>query len=232
MNKADHITPVRVAILLSGRGSNARAILKNAESGSLPSVEPVAICSNKPNAEGLALANEFSVMGRAFPQAEFGHGAERDKAMASWLNEQDAQLLVLAGYNRILSPAFFQTFSGAILNIHPSLLPKYGGVGMVGKAVHQAVLDAKESESGCTVHQVTEVVDGGPVLGQAIVSVCSEDTVEQLAARVLEQEHQLYSEVIQEVALALQNGASVQLLECVTPVMLDARLTHPTGSAS
>lgn len=245
------ISPVRMAILLSGRGSNARAIVKQWQSGALSSVVPVALLSNKADAVGLQFVHELAagpktsvntegegftdtaivpaIHTAVFPQAEYACGSARDEAMAHWLKEHQVALLVLAGYNRILTPSFFKAYQGAVLNIHPSLLPQYGGPGMVGLAVHQAVLADHQTQSGCTVHQVTVGVDEGPILGQATVAVYPDDTPDSLAARVLKQEHQLYWQVIEQVGLALQQGASVQSAQ---PVLLEGCFSDATLASS
>lgn len=207
------LKPVRMAIALSGRGSNASAILQAVQRQALTSVQPVAIVSNRDNAVGLRLADEYNLEQAVFAQSQYGSLDKRDEALAVWLNEHDIDVLVLAGYNRILTESFFNAYFKPVLNIHPSVLPKFGGKGMVGLAVHQAVIDAAETESGCTVHQVELAVDAGQILGQAIVPVYPDDTADTLAARVLAQEHRLYGRVLQEVGLALHHGYSLKSVQ-------------------
>jgi formyltetrahydrofolate-dependent phosphoribosylglycinamide formyltransferase len=186
----------RLGILLSGRGSNFAAIQEAIAQGQLPHAEIAVVISNHEDAPGLTLAQSKGLNTVALDKADFEGRAAFDTAIAEALKAHQVDLVVLAGYDRILSQPVLDAYPHRILNIHPSLLPAYGGKGMVGSKVHQAVIDGREATSGCTVHVVTDVVDGGAILGQSSVPVLDTDTPETLAARVLAQEHQLYPRMI------------------------------------
>ena len=175
----------RVGVLISGRGSNMGALLEAALDPAYPA-EVVLVLSNNPDAPGLEVARAAGVEARAIDHRgrdKASHEAELTAA----LREADVQVVALAGYMRLLSPAFIEAWRGRILNIHPSLLPLYPGL-----HTHRRALEAGDAEAGCSVHLVTEGVDEGPVLAQARVPVLPDDTEESLAARVLEAEHALY----------------------------------------
>lgn len=195
---ARHHKLCRLGILLSGRGSNCVAIAKAIETGVLPNAEISVVISNRAEAPGLALAEAKGLKTVIIEKHQFDTRSACDAAIVETLQAHQVDLIILAGYDRILDPVLLTAYPGRILNIHPSLLPAYGGKGMVGAKVHQAVLSNAEQESGCSVHVVTETVDGGPILGQSRVPVLTLDTPEMLAARILEQEHQLYPQVIGE----------------------------------
>ncbi|MDR7408742.1 MAG: phosphoribosylglycinamide formyltransferase [Armatimonadota bacterium] len=186
----------RLAVLVSGRGTNLQAILDATRAPEYPA-EVVVVVSDRPGAYALERARQAGVPAYVVPWrrdlADFG------RRLAEVLDAHQAQWVCLAGFLRILPPEFVQRYRGRILNIHPSLLPAFGGRGMYGERVHQAVLASGAVESGCTVHFVTEDVDAGPVVAQARVPVLPDDTVETLAARVAEQEHRLYPEAIRRV---------------------------------
>jgi phosphoribosylglycinamide formyltransferase 1 len=192
------MTLVKLAVVLSGRGSNFKAILANIQAGQLPGVALACVISNHAQAEGLAIAQAANIP--CISLEEHTTRASRDIAMLATLQQHQADWVILAGYDRIIGEPVLTAYAGRILNIHPSLLPKFGGKGMVGQAVHTAVLAAQETRTGCTVHTVTADVDAGQILGQATVPVLPhQDTPEALAARVLAQEHALYSQVIKQV---------------------------------
>jgi phosphoribosylglycinamide formyltransferase-1 len=178
----------RVAILISGRGSNMRALVEQADG-----YEVVLVASNKPQAEGLDWARD-----RGLPTWTYdGKGVDRarfDAILADALDDHGAGTIALAGYMRILTPAFIRRFDGRIVNIHPSLLPKYRGLD-----THSRALDAGDQVSGCTVHLVTEEVDSGAILGQSRVPIEPGDTPDSLAQRVLAAEHALYPAVLKEL---------------------------------
>jgi phosphoribosylglycinamide formyltransferase-1 len=182
----------RLGILLSGRGSNFEAIGRNVLSGALE-CEVGFVFSNRPAAPGLELAREFG-----FPCGSIEtKGIDRenyDRQVATILKEHRVDLVCLAGYMRLLSGHFVQEFSGRILNIHPSLLPAFPGL----DAQYQAWVHGVKV-SGCTVHFVDEDLDSGPILLQAAVPVLDKDTAESLSARILVEEHRLYSEAIRWV---------------------------------
>lgn len=179
--------PARVAILISGRGSNMRALVEWARD-----YEVVLVASNKPHAAGLDWAR-----GRGIPTwAWDSKGVERetfDRAIGDAIDEHGAGTIALAGYMRILSPAFVERFAGRILNIHPSLLPKHRGLD-----THRRALEAGEKAGGCTVHIVTDELDSGEILGQTQVKIRDGETAQSLAKRVLAAEHKLYPRVLRE----------------------------------
>jgi len=177
--------PKRVAILISGRGSNMRALVERARD-----YEVVVVASNKPHAPGLAWARE-----RGLPTwASDSKGVEKeeyDHVLSAALEQHEVGTIALAGFMRILSPWFVERWAGRIVNIHPSLLPKYKGLD-----THVRALEAGDETSGCSVHVVTRELDAGEVLGQARVAIKPDDTPETLEQRVLAKEHQLYPEVL------------------------------------
>lgn len=187
---------MRLAVLVSGRGSNLEAVLR----ATLPGAEPVLVISNRRAARALEIAAAHGVPTLVLTRADFGgDGAARDAAVARALNEHAVDLVLLAGYDQLLSRSYFEGFRGRTINIHPSLLPAHGGVGMVGLAVHRAVLAAGDRVTGATVHEVTADLDAGPVLAQAQVPVRPDDDAESLAARVLEAEHALLVEALRRI---------------------------------
>src|ERR1700733_7137118 len=185
----------RVAVLISGRGSNMQALLEAAKAPSYPA-EIALVLSNKPDAAGLDIARGFGVAALAIPSKPFGQDREaHERALDAVLHEQNIAIVCLAGYMRILTPWLVQRWSGRMLNIHPSLLPAYKGLD-----THARVLAAGEALHGCTVHLVTEGMDEGPIVAQAEVPVLARDTEEILAARVLAQEHLLYPAALAKLA--------------------------------
>lgn len=191
----------RVAILASGGGSNAEALLKAMQDPAYPA-ECVLVFSNKPGAGVLDKAARYGVPSAVLDHKAYPSREAFDAAVLAELAKAAPDLLCLCGYLRILTPAFIQAYAGRILNIHPSLLPRHGGPGMHGHHVHEAVLAAGDKESGATVHWVTEVVDGGAVVLQQAVPVLPGDTPESLAARVLAAEHQVYATALKKACLA------------------------------
>lgn len=185
----------RVAILISGGGSNMVRLVESM-AGDHPA-RPVLVASNDPGASGLAKAVAMGVPVAAVDHRPYrGDRAAFEAALLEPVLAAQPDILCLAGFMRVLTPAFVARFEGRMLNIHPSLLPKYPGL-----HTHQRALDAGDAEAGCTVHQVTAVLDDGPILGQARVPVVPGDTAETLAARVLAMEHRLYPAVLRRFAL-------------------------------
>lgn len=182
----------RLAILLSGRGSNFEAIAANIASGALEA-SIVAVISNRPEARGLQAARERGLNAVSLPSKGMDREAY-DRLLIEELRKHNVDLVCLAGYMRLLSASFIREFPNRILNIHPSLLPAFPGL----DAQHQALVYGVRV-SGCTVHFVDEYLDAGPILLQASVPVLDTDTEEALAARILEQEHRIYSEAIRMV---------------------------------
>ena len=188
-----------LAVLASGSGSNLQSIIDACRDGELEGSVRVVIGNNSKSG-ALARSRAAGIptvhlSGKTHPDAD-----ERDQAMAHTLVGSGAQVVCLAGYMKLLGSKTLTAFDGRILNIHPALLPKYGGQGFYGAAVHEAVLAAGDAESGPTVHLVDEIYDHGQVLAQSRVPVHGDDTPAILAARVLEQEHLLYVETLHRIA--------------------------------
>lgn len=184
----------RVAVMISGGGSNMVSLVRDM-TGDHPA-RPVLVLSNVPDAGGLARASDLGVPVASVDHRAFkGDRAGFEARLTEELEQAAPDIICLAGFMRILSPAFTKRWAGRVLNIHPSLLPKYRGLN-----THARALEAGDSEAGCTVHVVTADLDDGPILGQARVPVLSDDTPETLAARVLVREHQLYPMVLRRFA--------------------------------
>jgi len=179
--------PKRVAILISGRGSNMRALVEQANG-----YDVVLVASNKPNAEGVAWAKHRGLQTWALESKGFGK-EEYDRLLSNELDRHQVGTIALAGFMRILSPWFVDQWRGRILNIHPSLLPKYRGLD-----THARAIEAGDAVSGCSVHIVTDELDAGEVLGQAEVPIEPSDTPSSLEQRVLAAEHRLYPKVLSE----------------------------------
>ena len=179
--------PVRVAVLISGAGSNMAALIDAAQSTG-GAYEVVLVLSNRPDAGGLKIAEAKGAPVVAIDHRPFGKDREaHERAVHAALTEARVKVIALAGYMRILTPCLVGAWSGRMLNIHPSLLPLYPGLD-----THARAIEAGDAEAGCTVHIVTEGVDEGPVLGQARVPILKDDTSASLAERVHVAEHQLY----------------------------------------
>jgi phosphoribosylglycinamide formyltransferase 1 len=190
----------RLAILLSGRGSNFAAIADNAASGAIPATIAVVI-SNRADARGVALARDRGILAVVIPS----QGVDReiyDRLLIEEIHKHNVDLICLAGYLRILSATFVREFAHRILNIHPSLLPSFPGL----DAQHQALAYGVKI-TGCTVHFVDEYLDAGPVIAQAAVPVYDDDTEETLSARILKEEHRIYSEAIR---IVLRGGYRIE----------------------
>jgi phosphoribosylglycinamide formyltransferase-1 len=184
----------RVAILISGGGSNMVALVKSM-TGDHPA-RPVLVLSNDPEAGGLEKARAMGVPTAAVDHKPFGRDREGfEAALNAELEKAAPDIICLAGFMRILTPGFIQKWQGRMLNIHPSLLPKYKGL-----HTHARAIEAGDAEAGCSVHEVTAELDGGPILGQARVPIEPGDTPETLAARILPMEHQLYPAVLRRFA--------------------------------
>ena len=172
----------RIAVLLSGRGSNLAALLRNDCGGDI-----VVVGSNKAEAKGLDIARDAGIKTFAVNHKDFAVREAFDQALINALNEHRVDLVVLAGWMRIFTPVFTNAFVGRLINIHPSLLPSFPGV-----HTHERALQEGVKLHGCTVHFVTPVLDSGPIIAQAAVQVEDDDTPETLAAKVLLQEHQIF----------------------------------------
>ncbi|WP_167386727.1 phosphoribosylglycinamide formyltransferase [Aeromonas cavernicola] len=208
----------RILVLISGSGSNLQAILDHF-SGKI-AAEVVGVISNKADAYGLVRAREAGVATSILAQQQFASREEYDAALLALMREYQPDLVVLAGFMRILSGDLVRHFAGRMINIHPSLLPKYQGL-----HTHQRAIDAGDEEHGASVHFVTEELDGGPVILQACVPIFAGDTAEEVAARVQVQEHSIYPLVVQwfcDGRLQMQQAS----------VLLDGKPLGPRGYAS
>jgi phosphoribosylglycinamide formyltransferase-1 len=177
-------------VLISGRGSNLAALIEAANAGTIDGAVTHVI-SNRPDAGGLAHAQRNGIATTVVDHRAFATRDEFDAALADAIDASEPELIVLAGFMRILGAAFVQRYAGRMLNIHPSLLPAYPGTGTHGRA-----LADRATRHGCTVHRVTPDVDGGPIVAQSEVPVLSGDDPATLAARVLEAEHRLLPQVV------------------------------------
>lgn len=202
----------RLGVLASGGGTNLQAILDSSASGSLPAVVSVVV-SNNGRSGALERARRAGVP--AFHMSGYTHGAVLDPSLRDLLWEHGVKLVALAGYMKKLGPAVLSAFPDRILNTHPALLPAFGGQGMYGRHVHEAVIRSGARTSGVTVHLVDEVYDHGPIVTQEVVPVLPKDTPDTLATRVLEVEHRLYPFTIGLFAQGRVKveGGSVTILE-------------------
>jgi formyltetrahydrofolate-dependent phosphoribosylglycinamide formyltransferase len=181
----------KVAVLISGRGSNMEALVRAAQAADCP-FEIALVLANKPDAGGLATAADAGIEALCVDQRDFGKDRQaHERAIDATLRERGVQVIALAGYMRILTPFLVDAWEGRMLNIHPSLLPHYPGLD-----THARALAAGDREAGCTVHLVTTGVDEGPILGQARVAILQGDDEPAVALRVLAQEHRLYPETL------------------------------------
>jgi phosphoribosylglycinamide formyltransferase 1 len=190
---AEHTAPKNVAVLLSGRGSNMMALVE-ASRATDSAYRVVLVASDKPEAPGLAWAAEHGIATWSLSPKGIGKPAY-EAQLTDALAAAGVEIIALAGYMRLLSPAFVARWAGRILNIHPSLLPKYKGLD-----THARAIAAGDTLAGCSVHLVTDELDAGEVLGQAEVPIAPGDTPDMLAARVLIAEHHLYPQVLREFA--------------------------------
>jgi phosphoribosylglycinamide formyltransferase 1 len=182
-----------IVVLLSGSGSNLQSII-DAAAKEMP-VDIRAVISNRPDAYGLTRAQDAGIATAVLENSNFTDRESYDVALQELIDGYAPELVVLAGFMRILSDDFVRHYEGRMMNIHPSLLPKYRGL-----HTHARALEAGDKVAGCTVHYVTPELDAGPIIMQARVAVLDGDTPETLAARVLEQEHKIYPEAIQQFA--------------------------------
>ncbi|TCO80696.1 phosphoribosylglycinamide formyltransferase-1 [Plasticicumulans lactativorans] len=210
---------LRVVVLISGRGSNLQSLLDAAAGGGLP-VDIRAVISNRPGVQGLERARAAGVEAVTLDHRAYAGREDFDAALIAAIDRHEPGLVVLAGFMRILTPAFCAHYAGRLLNIHPSLLPKFRGV-----HTHERALAEGETEHGASIHFVTAELDGGPVFLQARVPVLPGDDAGTLAARVLEQEHRLYPLAIRWFAegRVRQDGDRVRF----DGALLDAPLPLP-----
>lgn len=199
MTDSGHVSPFRLGILASHDGTNFQSILDRCLTGEIPAQVGVVISNNSQSGAmrraHQAGINTCHLSGETHPNFD-----DLDKAMAQVLCHQDVDLVVLAGYMKKLGPRLLKTFKGRVINIHPALLPAFGGKGMYGKRVHQAVLESRCAITGVTVHVVDGEYDHGQVIAQEMVPVLKGDTVDTLAHRVLQMEHRLYPSVVRQLA--------------------------------
>lgn len=196
-----------IVVLISGSGSNLQAIIDACQNDTIKNANVVAVLSNKANAYGLERAKNAGIQAINLTVADYENRDAYDKAMIEQIDLFKPDLVILAGYMRILSGEFVRHFQGKLLNIHPSLLPKYPGL-----HTHQRALDAGDEEHGTSVHFVTEELDGGPVILQAKVPIFDEDTIEDITARVQLQEHSIYPLVTNwflQQRLSMENDKAV-----------------------
>lgn len=205
-----------VVVLLSGTGSNLQALIDSTRTDDSP-VRIAAVISNRSDAYGLQRASDAGIDTRALDHKAFDGREAFDSALIELIDAFNPKLVVLAGFMRILSADFVRHYEGRLLNIHPSLLPKYKGM-----HTHQRALDAGDSEHGCSVHFVTEELDGGPLVVQAVVPVESGDSAQTLAQRVHTQEHRIYP-------LAVRWFAEGRLILGDQGALLDGQLLAASG---
>lgn len=195
----------RIVVLLSGNGSNLQALIDAQEAGELGG-EIKAVISNRPDVRGLQRAATAGIANFVLDHKGFESREAFDNALLDLIQQQHADLVVLAGFMRILTAAFVQQLQGKLLNIHPSLLPKYQGLN-----THQRALDAGDTEHGASVHFVTEELDGGPCIAQARIAVSADDDADALSAKVQVMEHIMYPQVVRwfcEDSLALADNTA------------------------
>lgn len=190
---------LRLGFLASHGGSNVQAIIDACRAGKLDAELCVVICNNS-KSQVLDRARQAGIATCHLSSHTHPDPEALDAAMLEMLRNHRVNLIVLAGYMRKLGPRTLAQYRGRVLNIHPALLPKFGGTGMYGHHVHEAVIAAGEKESGATIHLVTEEYDRGPIIAQRKIPVLAGDTPDSLAARVLEVEHQLYADTLANIA--------------------------------
>jgi phosphoribosylglycinamide formyltransferase 1 len=187
---------MRLAVLVSGRGLNLGAVLEAVADQRLRGVQPVIVISNRAGVPALDVAAAHGVPSRVLTRTAFASADARDLAIGTAVAASGAQLALLAGYDQLLRPPYFATFAGRTINIHPSLLPRHGGRGMVGLAVHRSVLAAGDGVTGVTVHEVTQALDAGLPIAQVELPVRPGESAAELAERVLAVEHRTLVEVL------------------------------------
>jgi phosphoribosylglycinamide formyltransferase-1 len=213
----------RIVVLISGSGTNLQAIIDACKKSDYPG-EVVSVISNKADVYGLTRAENADIKAVTLSHKDFEDRESYDQALISKIDHFTPDVIVLAGFMRILTPAFVQHYQGKLLNIHPSLLPKYQGLN-----THQRAIDAGDTEHGVSVHFVTEELDGGPVILQAKVPVFDGDTSDDLAARVHEQEHRVYPLVVKWFC---QNRLSMKTKDQNEYAILDDCILATSGYAN
>ncbi|WP_312354885.1 phosphoribosylglycinamide formyltransferase [Aminipila sp.] len=197
---------LRIAVLVSGGGTNLQAVIDSIEAGRIKEAEIACIISSNPEAFAIKRGIKHGIKTIVIDKKQYPAMSLRTKAIIAALQEERTDLVVLAGYMSVLESELVQAYKGRIINIHPSLIPKFCGKGFYGQHVHKAVLAAGEKVSGATVHFVDEGVDTGPIIMQKQVPVLEGDTPEQLAERVLKVEHEILTEAINRVIGSFNNN--------------------------
>lgn len=190
---------INIVVFASGSGTNFQSIIDAVENGDIAG-RICGLITNKKGIQAIQRAKKHGIDHRYLNPPDFSSYSNYVEALQNQLKKWDPQLIALAGYMIKIPPEVIEEYNGQIVNIHPSLLPKYGGKGFYGMNVHQAVIENGETESGCTVHIVTEEYDKGPILGQRKVPVKKSDDPQTLAKRILKEEHKLFPEVIAQLA--------------------------------
>ncbi|MCR3955784.1 MAG: phosphoribosylglycinamide formyltransferase [Gudongella sp.] len=194
---------VRIGVLVSGGGTNLQALMDACMEGEIHG-RVVLVISNRDDAYALERAADMGIRGQFVSPRDY-RGEDYDRELIRLLREEKVQLVVLAGYLRVLTPLFIDEYRDRIINIHPSLIPAFCGKGFHGERVHRAVLESGVKQTGATVHLVDEGTDTGPILLQETVSVLEDDTVESLQKRVLKLEHRILVKAVGEMCLELGN---------------------------
>lgn len=216
MSTPQNPAPCRLVILISGSGSNLQSFIDSVGDGSL-TANIAAVFSNRPKAYGLERAANAGIATEVVDHTEFSDRDSFDASLMQKIDRYQPDLIILAGFMRILTPQFVQHYHGRLLNIHPSLLPKYPGLN-----THQRAIEAGDSEAGATVHFVTEQLDGGPAIIQARVPINPQDDADSLAKRTLTKEHQIYP-------LAAQWFAQARLKLDGNRALLDEKVLPASG---
>lgn len=213
----------RIVVLISGNGSNLQAVIDACEANKING-DVVAVISNKPDVYGLERATSHNITASVVNHKSYDSREEYDVQLKLEIDKHQPDLVVLAGFMRILTPQFVEHYEGRMLNIHPSLLPKYQGLN-----THQRAIDAGDDVHGVSVHFVTAELDGGPVILQAKVPVFPEDNCDDLSARVHEQEHRIYPLVVNWFC---DNRLSMPTVNNQLVALLDDNILDVTGYAS
>lgn len=188
----------RIVVFASGSGTNFQAVIDAVESGNIQA-EIAGLIASKQNIKSIERAQKYDIPVRVIPKKQFESEEAFADELLTVLNDWETDLIVLAGYMQKIPQSVIRAYRRRMINIHPSLLPKYGGKGFYGERVHRAVIENEEEQSGCTVHYVTEEYDQGPIIDQRTVEVKEDDTPESLAARILKHEHKLLPSVIADI---------------------------------
>ncbi|MDI6804103.1 MAG: phosphoribosylglycinamide formyltransferase [Bacteroidota bacterium] len=200
---------LKIAVLASGRGSNFQALLESIESGLIKDAEVVCLISNNSDAGVLKIAKNKNISAHHISRKQFSTGAEFDNTILNVLLQCEVNFIVLAGYMKLLDVSIIKKFQNRIINIHPALLPQFGGKGMYGRFVHDAVIASGEKYSGATVHIVDEKYDNGSIVLQERIALVENETSETLAAKVLEIEHRILPQAVRlfaEGKVEITNG--------------------------